>query len=108
MHSRASTAGINRMRGALDPEVLFFTLVMSPIDSSKLKALASELDTNRVRFDEPLAPYPPLKMGGRAALLFKTRTADDLARAILAARKHEIPYFVLGLGANVLIADRGF
>jgi UDP-N-acetylmuramate dehydrogenase len=81
---------------------------MSPLDSGKLKALAAELDTKHVRLDEPLAPYTTFKIGGPADLFFETQTADDLAKAILAARKHGVPYFVLGLGANVLIADKGF
>jgi UDP-N-acetylmuramate dehydrogenase len=92
----------------VDLEVLFLTLVMSPLDSGKLKALAAELDTKRVRYDEPLAPYTTFKIGGPADLFFETETADDLAMSILAARKHGVPYFVLGLGANVLIADKGF
>ena len=81
---------------------------MSPLDSGKLKALAAELDTKRVRLDEPLAPYTTFKIGGPADLFYETQTGDDLAKAILAARKHGVPYFVLGLGANVLIADKGF
>jgi UDP-N-acetylmuramate dehydrogenase len=81
---------------------------MSPLDSGKLKTLAAELDSKRVRFDEPLAPYTTFKIGGPADLYFETQTGDDLAKAIQAARKHGIPYFVLGLGANVLIADKGF
>ena len=31
-----------------------------------------------------------------------------LANAVLAARETGVPYFVLGLGANVLVGDRGF
>lgn len=81
---------------------------MSPLDPGKLKALASELDTKHVRFDEPLAPYTTFRIGGPADLFFETQTADDLANAIQAARRHDVPYFVLGLGANVLIADKGF
>src|ERR1044072_9270069 len=98
----------SRPRGAADQEVLFFTLVMSPLDSGKLKTLAADLDTKRVRLDEPLAPYTTFKIGGPADLFFETETAGFLARAIQAARKHGVPYFVLGLGANVLIADKGF
>src|SRR4051812_4670082 len=81
---------------------------MSPVDSSKLKAVAAELDTKRVRFDEPLAPYTTFKIGGPADLFYETDTAADLAAAVLAARRHGLPYFLLGLGANVLIADKGF
>jgi UDP-N-acetylmuramate dehydrogenase len=81
---------------------------MSPVISKGLKAVASELDTARVRFDEPLAPYTTFRIGGPADVLYETNTADDLASAVLAARRHGVPYFLLGLGANVLIGDRGF
>jgi UDP-N-acetylmuramate dehydrogenase len=78
------------------------------VNLKELKALASELDTARVRFDEPLAPYTTFKIGGPADLFYETESADDLASAVLAARRRRIPYFLLGLGANVLIGDRGF
>ena len=81
---------------------------MSPVISKELKGLASELDTTRLRFDEPLAPYTTFKIGGPADLFYETESADDLASAVLAARSHSVPYFLLGLGANVLIGDRGF
>lgn len=81
---------------------------MSPVISKELKAVAAELDTARVRFDEPLAPYTTFKIGGPADLFYETDTADDLASAVLTARRRGVPYFLLGLGANVLIGDRGF
>jgi UDP-N-acetylmuramate dehydrogenase len=81
---------------------------MSSLKSKELKALASELDTTRVRFDEPLAPYTTFKIGGPADLFYEAQSGDDLASAVLAARKTGVPYFLLGLGANVLIGDRGF
>ena len=81
---------------------------MSPVISKGLKAVASELDTKRVRFDEPLAPYTTFRIGGPADLFYETESADDLASAVLAARRHGVSYFLLGLGANVLIGDRGF
>lgn len=61
-----------------------------------------------MRRDEPLAPYTTFKIGGPADLLFEATSADALANAVLAAREADVPYFVLGLGANVLIGDRGF
>ena len=96
------------MRGATDPMEVFFTFDMSPIHAKDLKALASELDTQRVRFDEPLAPYTTFKIGGPADLFYEAESAEDLASAVLAVRRRGIPYFLLGLGANVLIGDRGF
>jgi len=66
------------------------------------------LDPRHLSRDEPLAPFTTFKIGGPADLLFEATSADALARAVLAAREHDLPYFVLGLGANVLIGDRGF
>ena len=62
----------------------------------------------RVRRNEPLAPYTTFKIGGPADLFFEATSADALANAVLAARETGVPYFVLGLGANILIGDRGF
>lgn len=56
----------------------------------------------------PLAPYTTFRIGGPADVLYDATTADELATAVLAARRAGIPAFVLGLGANILIGDRGF
>jgi UDP-N-acetylmuramate dehydrogenase len=72
-----------------------------------LERVASALAGPRLKRDEPLAPYTTFKIGGPADLFFEADSADALATAILTAREAEVPYFVLGLGANVLIADKG-
>jgi UDP-N-acetylmuramate dehydrogenase len=76
--------------------------------SERLERLAARLDTSHLRRDEPLAPYTTVRIGGPADLLFEATSADSLANAVLAARETDVPYFLLGLGANVLIGDRGF
>lgn len=55
-----------------------------------------------------LAPYTTFKIGGPADLFYEARDADELALAILIARDLQVPYFLLGLGANILVGDRGF
>ncbi|HKO14742.1 MAG TPA: UDP-N-acetylmuramate dehydrogenase [Gemmatimonadaceae bacterium] len=62
----------------------------------------------RLQRDAVLAPYTTFQIGGPADLLFEPTTADQLAVAVLAARRLEVPYFVLGLGANILVGDLGF
>ena len=81
---------------------------MTVESSTKLAALAAELDPAHLRRDEVLAPYTTFRIGGPADLFYTADTADDLAGAILAARRHGVPWFVLGLGANILVGDRGF
>jgi UDP-N-acetylmuramate dehydrogenase len=73
-----------------------------------LEALSSRLDPARLRAAEPIAPYTTFRIGGPADVMFDARSADDLANAITAARALGAPYFVLGLGANILVGDKGF
>ena len=76
--------------------------------TSVFELLAERLGRERVRRDEPLAPYTTFRIGGPADLYYEATTADELAAAITAARALEVPWFVLGLGANILVGDRGF
>jgi UDP-N-acetylmuramate dehydrogenase len=78
-----------------------------PIDRVALERVAAELHGPKLRRHVPLDQYTTFKIGGPADLLYEADTADALANAILTARQAGVPYFVLGLGANVLIADKG-
>lgn len=78
------------------------------MSESLVQAVLEALGAERVRRGEALAPYTTFRIGGPADLFYEPETAEELARAILAARKHGIPYFLLGMGANILIGDRGF
>ncbi len=77
------------------------------LDGGALEALARHLDPAHLRRAEPLAPYTTFKIGGPADLLYDATSADALATAVSAARAHGVPWFVLGLGANILVGDRG-
>ncbi|MDX1567053.1 MAG: UDP-N-acetylmuramate dehydrogenase [Longimicrobiales bacterium] len=70
--------------------------------------LERALGPERIARSVPLAPLTTFRIGGRADLLYRARTADELAAAVTVARETEIPYFVLGRGANVLFGDGGY
>jgi len=70
--------------------------------------LASFIGPERVRTGVALAPYTTFNIGGPADLFVEVQSADELARAVSAARDTGIPWFVLGLGANILVGDKGF
>ncbi len=72
------------------------------------KKLAARLNQSQLKRDEPLAPYTTFRIGGPADLLYNATAADDLAIAVQSARELDVPWFVLGLGANILIGDGGF
>jgi UDP-N-acetylmuramate dehydrogenase len=81
---------------------------LPPLAPEMLDALRARLGRARVRTGVRLAKYTSFRIGGPADAFFKAESADDLAAAVTAARELEIPWFLLGLGANVLVGDRGF
>jgi UDP-N-acetylmuramate dehydrogenase len=73
-----------------------------------ISRLGDRIDATRLKRDEPLAPYTTFRIGGPADFFYDATSADDLANVVIAARQAGMPYFVLGLGANILVGDRGF
>ncbi|GLC24452.1 UDP-N-acetylmuramate dehydrogenase [Roseisolibacter agri] len=80
----------------------------TPLTDDQLDALRGRLGADRVRRGVRLAQYTSFRIGGPADALYTARSADELEAAIRAARELGIPHFLLGLGANILVGDRGF
>jgi UDP-N-acetylmuramate dehydrogenase len=62
------------------------------------------------RFNEPMAEHTSFKVGGPADCWVRPYGDDSYgftAALITQARREQIPLFILGGGANILIADRG-
>jgi UDP-N-acetylmuramate dehydrogenase len=68
----------------------------------------SALTEPRLERDVPLAPFTTFGIGGPADLLARPSTSGELADTLRWARAEGIPLFLLGLGANILVGDRGF
>ncbi len=62
---------------------------------------------DRLLADEPLARHTTFRIGGPAEWFLAVETSDELAQAARLARKHGIPFFILGGGSNILVADAG-
>ncbi len=54
-----------------------------------------------------LAPLTWYKIGGNARYLIKPRSLEELQEASRRCADNGVPIYVLGLGANLLVADRG-
>ncbi|HKV50891.1 MAG TPA: UDP-N-acetylmuramate dehydrogenase [Gemmatimonadaceae bacterium] len=83
------------------------TRAITPLREAATR-LATCLGSERLRADVVLAPFTTFKIGGPADLFVEVAGADELAAIVAAAREADIPWFVLGLGANILVGDRGF
>jgi UDP-N-acetylmuramate dehydrogenase len=58
--------------------------------------------------NEPLARYNTWRIGGPARYLAMPADSEDVVRALELAQDRGLPWFVLGLGSNLLIKDGGF
>jgi UDP-N-acetylmuramate dehydrogenase len=54
-----------------------------------------------------LAPYTTIKVGGPAEYFATVTTMEQMIKVARWARAAEIPYYILGGGSNILIADAG-
>lgn len=60
-----------------------------------------------IRENEPLAPHTWYRIGGPAKWFVQPRSAEELKLAAARCLENNIPIFVLGLGANLLVGDEG-
>jgi UDP-N-acetylmuramate dehydrogenase len=81
---------------------------MTAYSASVLEQLEKQLGRGRVRHNVPLAAMTTFKIGGPADLFFEAESSADLAAALKVVRELEIPHFLLGVGANILVGDGGF
>src|SRR5579862_3775037 len=60
-----------------------------------------------VRENEPLAPHTWYRIGGPARWFLQPRTPEELQQAAQRCTEEGIQFYVLGLGANLLVSDNG-
>ena len=77
-----------------------------PIPAEFLTALVDSFGS-RFRQNEPLSAHVTSRLGGPADVWLPVKRIDELVRAVVLARRYQVPFFVLGSGANLLITDAG-
>ena len=71
--------------------------------------LAAQVSARAViRANEPLAKRTTLRVGGMADLYAEPAEEEDLAAILRFCARHELRFFVLGRGSNLLVRDGGF
>lgn len=74
------------------------------ITTKQIALLQQELGA-KVKENFSLAPLTWFKIGGRARVYFEAEDNSQIVHAILTAKMHKVPFFVIAGGANVLITD---
>ncbi|HEY6329929.1 MAG TPA: UDP-N-acetylmuramate dehydrogenase [Blastocatellia bacterium] len=62
----------------------------------------------RIQQGVTLDDHTTLRVGGPAKFYTEVKATDDLASAIEWARSRSVPFFILGGGSNIVVADQGF
>jgi UDP-N-acetylmuramate dehydrogenase len=61
-----------------------------------------------VKTDEMIAPYTSYKIGGPAAVWAAPASEDGAGEVLAIVHEAGIPLFILGLGSNLLVSDKGW
>ena len=61
----------------------------------------------RIELNEPLAKYTTFRIGGPADIYLEPLDKDDALALVRFLRREKIPYFIMGNGSNLLVADQG-
>ena len=69
-----------------------------------LRAFARE---DQIRPDEPMSRRTTFRVGGPADVFFLPESAEQLVKALDAARAAHVPAVVIGNGSNLLVRDKG-
>jgi len=67
-----------------------------------------EKELSGIKKNVLLKNFTTFRIGGKTRYFFVAKTKEDLIKAIVAAKKVKLPFFILGGGSNVLVSDGGF
>lgn len=57
--------------------------------------------------EEPMKKHTTFRIGGPAEYLILPKTTEEIADVIKLCRQEEIPWYIVGNGSNLLVADEG-
>ncbi|MBR2627032.1 MAG: FAD-binding protein, partial [Peptococcaceae bacterium] len=61
----------------------------------------------KIKEQEPMRNHTTWRIGGPADLLVQPESVEELQEAIQMAEQSDTPYYVIGGGSNLLVADEG-
>jgi len=80
---------------------------MAPTSTTLLISELHNLFGNRLQENVRIANYTSARVGGVADALLMVASADELAQAVRHLWDRNIPFVLLGSGANVIVSDAG-
>lgn len=68
---------------------------------------SSFLRRNQIKLNEPMSCHTTFGIGGAADCFVMPETIEELQKVIVEVTKANVPFFILGGGANLLVRDKG-
>ncbi len=78
------------------------------MDFKKIYSELLALDIGDVLQEEPMYKYTTFRVGGPARVFVKVKDINAIQVALAYCKKHDLPYFILGNGSNLLFSDKEF
>lgn len=69
--------------------------------------LSDVIDEQRLHANEPMSAHTTFKVGGPVDLFVSVASVEELAAVLEACREANVPWYVIGCGSDLLIADEG-
>lgn len=64
-------------------------------------------DETEISVDEPMSQHTSFRIGGKADCFCIVKSSDALKNVLSACKKENVPFFVIGMGSNLLVSDDG-
>ena len=69
--------------------------------------LSTKIDSNRIFINEPMNKHTSFKIGGKADILVKAQTKEEVRYILDISKRENIPLYIIGNGTNILVRDGG-
>ena len=69
--------------------------------------LSKIVEKEQILIEEPMKKHTTFRIGGPAEYLILPQTTEEIADVIKLCRQEEIPWYIVGNGSNLLVADEG-
>lgn len=70
--------------------------------------LIQAIDKTLVLLDEPMSKHTTFRVGGPADYFVTPKSVEDVQKTVALCKNHDMPYYILGNGSNLLVGDKGY
>lgn len=82
--------------------------VSKNLDTAQIAERLARMASVEVKTNEIIAPYTSYKIGGPTAVWAAPQTEASIREVLAVVYSFNIPLFILGLGSNLLVSDKGW